>query len=367
MTLKCEKGCGKCCEVGGTGMQLIASESEALALAAHTGKKMDYSAGRNLSELVFFVKKAAPCPFYDMGACTAYEHRPRVCRAYQCDGKDQWVKSEQSFTDSVELASKMVTHKVSDLRSWFPEPIANALARHENIAFQFSGGKDSTALLMSMREFWDMLTVYHLDTGDMHPETSAVVEQVSKMVPKFVRVQSDVFSVKTQFGLPSDIIPWTSTAAAHAMNSGSTVLMQDRVSCCYRTTMLPLHQRMKDDGVTLIIRGQKNRDSLKGTLFSGDVMDGFEFLYPASDWTDEQCFQIMRDHGIPVPRYYTEGLVHSGDCMGCTGWCSEENRPNYLKTYHPERYPAYRADLLEIASALHPQISGILKVANECL
>lgn len=347
-------------------MQLLATEREAVTLALETGRKMDNSAGRTLDELRFDVRKAAPCPFYVAGECSVYEHRPQVCRAYQCNTEDQWVKTEQSLADSLTLAERMVGQSVSDLRSWFPEQVATVLARHDNIAFQFSGGKDSTALLMSMREFWNIMTVYHLDTGDMHPETQEVVAKVEKMVPRFVRVQSDVFAVKKRFGLPSDIIPWTSSAAAHALNAGSTVLMQDRVSCCFRTTMLPLHRRMRYDNITLIVRGQKNRDELKGALFSGDILDGFEFLYPASDWTDNDCFQIMRDNGIPIPRYYTEGLVHSGDCVGCTGWCSEEDRPNYLKKYHPERYATYREDLLAITDALRPQVKGISKVEAAC-
>ena len=40
------------------------------------------------------------------------------------------------------------------------------LDRHERIALQFSGGKDSLALWGLMRPHLDRVVVYHVDTGD---------------------------------------------------------------------------------------------------------------------------------------------------------------------------------------------------------
>jgi 3'-phosphoadenosine 5'-phosphosulfate sulfotransferase (PAPS reductase)/FAD synthetase len=244
--------------------------------------------------------------------------------------------------------------------------IESALSRHQKIAFQFSGGKDSTALLFAMRPYWDRLTVFHLNTGDQHPETTNLVREVCKLVP-ITFINSDVFKVKREFGLPSDVVPWSSAPKAHECNAGFTPLLQDRVSCCFRTTMEPLHKAMKAAGVTLIIRGQKNRDELKGALASGDVMDGFEFLYPFSDLTDEQCFEILRENGIPIPSYYSEGLVHSGDCLGCTAWNAEESRPDYLRKHFPERFAKYRIEMLTIASATQQAALSMFNTANRCL
>lgn len=367
--LDCKKGCGKCCEVAGTVQQLIATEAEAIAIGKAAGREPILSAGRGLSGILFGVQKAAPCPFLEDGACTVYDVRPAVCRAYQCNGQDQWVKSEQAIVDCTKVATGIIENSepCADLRAWFPEDVASAMARHDKIAFQFSGGKDSTALLLSMRGYWDRMTVYHLDTGDMHPETREVVDAIARMVPSFQRIQSDVFAVKAEFGLPSDVIPWSSTERAHQCNAGFSLPMQDRVSCCFRTTMVPLYERMVRDGVTLVIRGQKHRDELKGALFSGDVVEGIEYLYPFSDRTDEECFDIMREHGIAVPAYYTEGLVHSGDCMGCTAWCAEETRAEYLKKYHPKRYPLYREEMIQIAEAVADAAKGVFRAANACM
>jgi len=363
--LTCGKGCGKCCEVQGTDKVLLTTRSEAERIAKATGRTMDTSAGRPLHKMMFNISRAAPCPFLKDGACTNYDTRPAVCRAYQCNGIDQWEKSEQSMIDCAALADS-TTEDVADLRVWFPESIESVFARHDKIAFQFSGGKDSTALLLQMRPYWRRMHVFHLNTGDQHPETTALVNHFRRILPVTV-IKSDVFKNKRVYGLPSDVLPWTSTHRAYECNAGSTVLLQDRVSCCFRTTMEPLHNAMKEAGVTLIIRGQKNRDSLKGALNSGDVVDGFEFLFPFSNMTDEECFAILRDNGVPIPSYYGNGLVHSGDCLGCTAWNTEESRPAYLRKHFPARYTKYRTEMLMIADAVEKSAIGLFKTANDCL
>src|SRR5213076_1916096 len=122
----------------------------------------------------------------------------------------------------------------------------DVLARHERIALQFSGGKDSLALLYLMRPFWDRLTVYWLDTGDAFPETAALVAEVEAMVPHFVTVHGIQPEVIAEFGLPSDLVPARSTPVGIAA-TGTGILIQDRYSCCLRSLMLPLHGRMRAD------------------------------------------------------------------------------------------------------------------------
>lgn len=244
------------------------------------------------------------------------------------------------------------------------ENFDHVFSRHERIAFQFSGGKDSTAALFLLRTYWDRLTVYFCDSGDSMPETLEVVENVSKQIPNFVVIKGRVIETKAQFGLPTDLLPWTSSAAAHALNTGSTQLMQDRVHCCFHSVMKPMHERMLEDKVTLIIRGQKSADEFKGSLKSGDVCDGIEFLYPVQDWTDEDCFAYMRQHGVEPQRFYSEELTHSGDCIGCTAWC-EENDGRYLREYHPEAFQEYRKNMRIIADAVQPAMLNFVRALDE--
>lgn len=363
--LNCEKGCGKCCQVGGTDKRILMTYDEAVTLGRALGRKPSENAGRRLADISFDVPKAGDCPAYKDGACSAYQARPQVCRLYQCDGQDQWTKSEESLHNCIGMAEEAIRRfDIADVRNWFPEDIESVLNRHERVAFQFSGGKDSTAMLLKLRPYWDRFTVYFCNSGDVLPETLELVETFSKLLPNFVEIAGRTHEVRAEFGLPTDVLPWTSAFGAHFCNVGTTRLMQDRVSCCFRSVMAPLHERMMEDQITLIIRGQKNADELKGRYTSADIVAGIEFLYPMEDLTDDDCFQIMRDNGIKIPRYYTEGLVHSGDCSTCTAWVSEENRGTYLKRYYPERYQQYRNNILEIAAATEESIEGLRKAVS---
>ena len=232
------------------------------------------------------------------------------------------------------------------------ENIDTTINRHERIALQLSGGKDSIACLYLMRPYWDRLTVYWLDAGASFPETVDLMERVKAMVPSFVRVEGNQPQVIEQFGMPTDILPASSTPMGIS-GSGGGVPMQDRYSCCLRSIMLPMHQRMLDDGVTLIIRGQKNADRLKSMVRSGDVDNGIEFLFPIEDWDDTQVMDFLLSEDAPIPRFY-EMLEHAPDCMTCTAWW-EEGASAYMKRYHPDQFAENqkRLDVIKISVSQH--------------
>lgn len=227
--------------------------------------------------------------------------------------------------------------------------------RHERIALQFSGGKDSLACLYLMRPYWDRLTVYWLNTGAAYPETVSLAKQVSEMVPRFVEIAGRQPQAIEQFGFPTDILPVSGTPMG-VIGSGGGVPMQDRYSCCLRSIMLPLHERMIEDGITLIIRGQKNADRLKGILRSGDVDGGIEYLFPIEDWDAKRVMAYLREKDTPVPRFY-EMLNSAPDCMSCSAYW-EEGAGAYLKRYHHIEFKEYQRRLDIIAQAVVEHIAA---------
>ncbi len=227
--------------------------------------------------------------------------------------------------------------------------------RHRNIALQLSGGRDSIACLYLMRPYWHRLTVYWLDTGAAYPETVALMQKVEALVPSFAVIEGRQPDVVAQFGLPTDILPASSTPIGIA-GSGQGTPMQDRYSCCARTIMLPMHQRMIDDGITLIIRGQKNSDRMKSPVRSGEVHDGIEYLFPIEGWDTKQVMRYLADEGAPVPRFY-EMLNTMPDCMTCSAWW-EEGAAHYLKRYHHAQFLENQARLDVINKAVVTHIAA---------
>lgn len=231
------------------------------------------------------------------------------------------------------------------------DKIEDALARHEGrIALQFSGGKDSLALLHWMRPYWDRLTVYWTDTGDAFPETEALAAEVEALVPHFVTIHGLQPEIVATFGLPSDLVPASHTPMGLSVTGNPEgVLMQDRYSCCLRSLMKPMHDRMLFDGITLIVRGQKASDRLRAPMASGYVEDGIEYLFPLEDWDDAQVFDYLKDQGVAIPRFY-QLMQASPDCMTCSAYW-EEGRAAYLKQYHPGAYREVQARLNTISDA----------------
>jgi phosphoadenosine phosphosulfate reductase len=148
-------------------------------------------------------------------------------------------------------------------------------------------------------------------------------------------------------------VPTTSTPFGINAYGGGTKL-QDRFQCCYNSLMLPMQERMEQDGITLIIRGQKSADTMKSPLRSGALENGIELLFPLEHWTDEQVFAFLKENAF-IPDYYQQ-LAASPDCLTCSAYWSE-GRAAWLKSKHPEAHAVYQGKLDTIREAVMPHIA----------
>lgn len=225
------------------------------------------------------------------------------------------------------------------------------IENHEKIALSFSGGKDSTACVYLLRDHLDRMTVYHVDTGDYLPETIAVVAEVERMVPHFVRIKTDALAWTEQYGLPSDLVPYGSHPIGRACGQATEKLVS-RYDCCFANVMWPLYERVKADGCTLLIRGTKAADVPVLPVGHGAVMDGIELWYPIQAWSDSDVLAYLDEVGAPRSRVYDYGC-NSVDCARCSGWWTE-GRGAYLKQHHPALFVDYKARLTRVQRALAP-------------
>lgn len=232
------------------------------------------------------------------------------------------------------------------------------ISQHERIGLQVSGGRDSIACLYLLRPYWDKLIVYWLDSGSAFPETVTLMQKIRDMVPNFARIDGLQPAVVEAFGMPSDIVPVSATPIGIEV-AGKGERIQDRYMCCFRSIMLPMQERMIADGVTLVIRGQKDADKFKATIKSGEWENGIQYLFPIQDWTTKQVMDYLREQQAPIPRFY-EMLDTAPDCMSCTAWW-EDGAAKYLKRYHHTQYVENQKKLDVINQAVAQHIAAFNK------
>lgn len=231
----------------------------------------------------------------------------------------------------------------------FRAHVEDVLARHERVALQFSGGKDSMACLYLLRSWLDRITVYWVNTGDALPETVAAIKRCRAFIPHFEEVRSDVKAWRGENGMPSDLVPTFATPMGRLFGM-SELKVVDRFTCCTANVMLPMFARMKADGVTCIIRGQKLADAARVPLRSGDVSDGFEFFYPLELWSDNEVIAYLKAQGAPLHPCYESGTV-GVDCAHCTAWW-DESHFEFIRKHHPDLHATVMRDVRLISKAV---------------
>lgn len=232
------------------------------------------------------------------------------------------------------------------------------IKKHSKIALQFSGGRDSFAVLHLMRPYWDRLTVYHLNSGNQYPEVTAAVQRVAEMVPNFKEIEGSVKHVHDIVGWPSDLVPVENTKFAHQYAGKRKDVLIDRYTCCFLAIMRPMHEAMVQDGITLIIRGQRNDDADIGPMRSGSKANGFEFLFPIEDWSAKQVMRYLKELNVELPPFYDEGLTSTPDCLHCTAWLEHGAIP-YLRKHYPLEYNIVSTRLHRIREAVNSPLQHL--------
>lgn len=240
----------------------------------------------------------------------------------------------------------------------------SVLDRHERIALMFSGGKDSLACVYLLRAHLHRLVLFHNDTGDLLPETRAIVDHVKTFAPNFLHVHGDVHAWINHNGLPTDLLPHSAHAVGQLMGEGPKLV--GRYDCCWANLMWPIYHAAAERGVTLIIRGTKAADMNRLPVMSGAVEHGIEYFYPLQGWSNEQVFSYLRLQGAPISRVY-DYVDNGPECARCPAWWGEK-RGAYLRKYHPELWEDYGARLKIVTDVLDKPLANLreeLKAFNK--
>jgi len=120
--------------------------------------------------------------------------------------------------------------------------VSHLLNKHERAILQFSGGKDSLAILNLCKSHLNRILVVHLDTGARLPHMDSFIREAVERVGGTLRIIRPEISQQDSirmFGLPIDIAPLRKTIMYKGFGE-TCVKIQSSSECCYRVRWAPM-------------------------------------------------------------------------------------------------------------------------------
>jgi 3'-phosphoadenosine 5'-phosphosulfate sulfotransferase (PAPS reductase)/FAD synthetase len=241
------------------------------------------------------------------------------------------------------------------------------LGRHKHAALNFSGGKDSLALLHLARPWLDEITVFFGDTGAVYPH---VVDFVHKTCADLgatlvtVKPPMSLADYHEKFGLPSDIVPVdASPEMAPYIAAKPKQMLQSPLMCCGNMIWNPIQQAIRERGIMLVLRGSKKCDPHVGAPPGTIDADGREYASPLWDWSDEDVMKFLADKEMPAQ--YPE-IKDSMDCWACTGFMGGQYakaKLEYARKHYPDLWPQMNERIVRVRETVAAETARI----NEAL
>lgn len=197
----------------------------------------------------------------------------------------------------------------------------------------FSGGKDSTALVLWAKENLPEFTTVFSDTGWEHPITYAYIEEINQSLlgGKLVTLKSEKYSGMRELVTIKGLVP----------SSGQRFCTQELKFFPMRDYLLTI-----DDHCTVYQGIRKDESASRLTMSASCWDDGYDAQIerPLFDWTAEQCFNMMRNCGIKPNPLYLMGASRVG-CFPCV--LVNQRELKMLSVTRPE----VRARIVELETA----------------
>ena len=226
-------------------------------------------------------------------------------------------------------------------------------------AVQFSGGKDSLAVMYLMRDRLPGMTVYFGDTGHAYPHMLDFAQRTVARLGgtlKIVRPPVHIDAYQSAVGLPADIVPVEHSVAMRPYIKEQKPLIQASLLCCSIMLWQPLVRALVEDGITDVYRGSKGADHHVGAA-DGVTESGITYHSPLWGWTDEQVFAYLKGQGAELPAHYA-GVNTSFDCMYCTAFLNHpgaREKIEWTRKTYPAAWPKLAERLRTLDAALSDQ------------
>ena len=225
-------------------------------------------------------------------------------------------------------------------------------------AIQFSGGKDSLAVLYLFRDRLKEIPVYFGDTGMVYPHMLKFVRDTCAKLGAELRIVKPPVTIEefhSRLGLPSDIVPVEAMQQMRIYSRRTDgVMLQSSLSCCGTMLWNPMQKAMYDDNIRVVIRGSKRADGHVGVPDGYKDDRGVVYSSPLWEWTDDDVFSYLAEVGAELPEHYA-AVNNSFDCLLCTAFLSHpgaRERLEFTKRRYPKEWPLLEARLRQVRDAI---------------
>lgn len=200
----------------------------------------------------------------------------------------------------------------------------------------FSGGKDSTALILHMQEVGIEFRTVFCDTGWEHPIAMEYVDKIDRELlgGKLIRLKSEKYDGFHDLAVKRKMVPG----------------LRSRF-CTQELKIFPLHAYLDtlEDGDITVYQGIRSEESPARAAMDKKTWEkdagGFWIDRPLKDWTAEQVFEIHKRYGVTPNPLYTMGMGRVG-CWPCI-MVSKRELKHWFRQFPDtvEKLEALEADL----------------------
>jgi phosphoadenosine phosphosulfate reductase len=163
------------------------------------------------------------------------------------------------------------------------------------------GGPSGMVLLDMASRLGVQLEVFYLDTDFLFPETYALKDEAAR------RYSIQPVAYRSRL-----------TPAEQAAEFGDELWKRDPDRCCYLRKIAPNEQALKGKKAWIsgIRRDQTDNRASIGVVSWDETFDLLK-IAPLASWTEEQVWDYVREHDVPVNELHARGYPSIG-CTHCT-------------------------------------------------
>lgn len=235
-------------------------------------------------------------------------------------------------------------------------------SKHDKIALMLSGGKDSIACLHLIDKFLDRTVVIWTNTSANFKEIEEFMAEIKAKVPNFVEIKVNQPEFIEKFGYPADVLPMNYTPVGQLATGKKDLKLVSYLDCCNNNIWQPTALKIKELGITGIIRGQRSSETHKAPIKSGDVIEGIEYLLPIEDWSSEQVLDYLKSKDVNVNGRLS--MDHSSlDCWNCTAYLADsKDRMNYVEKKYPNQHKEVIKVIGKIKEIIENELNSFKKI-----